>query len=216
MAIKGVIFDLDGVIVSTDEYHCKSWFRLGEEYGIYFDRKINNRLRGLSRSESLEIFLETTTRSYSDSEKKLMESQKNQYYLELLNDLSSKDILPGVVETIGGLKSRAIKLAIGSSSKNCPLILERIGLSECFDACVDGNQVSCGKPNPEIFLKAAQMLGLSPLDCLVIEDGKPGIEAARAAGMKVVGVGRAVQGDTNSLTLPDLSAVDIDTLLVMN
>ena len=216
MAIKGVIFDLDGVIVSTDEYHCRSWFRLGEEYGIYFDRKINNRLRGLSRSESLEIFLETTTRSYSDSEKKLMESQKNQYYLELLNDLSSKDILPGVVETIDGLKSRAIKLAIGSSSKNCPLILERIGLSECFDACVDGNQVSCGKPNPEIFLKAAQMLGLSPLDCLVIEDGKPGIEAARAAGMKVVGVGRAVQGDTNSLTLPDLSAVDIDTLLVMN
>ena len=213
MAIKGVIFDLDGVIVSTDEYHCESWIRLAQDYNIYFDREINNQLRGLSRTESLEIFLKRSMRSYSDSEKLAMASQKNQYYLELLDKLSPKDILPGVLELIDTMKSRSIKLAIGSSSKNCPAILERIELSGCFDVCVDGNQVLYGKPNPEIFLKAAEALTLSPEECVVIEDGAPGMEAAHAAGMKVLGVGSAVYGTIGALTVQDLSIVDVNELL---
>ena len=214
--IKGVIFDLDGVIVSTDEYHLQSWLRLAKDHDIYFDRAINDRLRGFSRSESLEIFLERATRSYLEDEKIVMAAKKNQYYLELLDSLSEKDILPGVLSLLDELKSRHIRIAIGSSSKNCPIILERIGLTRYFEVCIDGNQVANGKPNPEIFLKASRALALNPENCLVIEDGIPGIQAARAAGMKVLGVGPAAQGETNTLTVPSLDAVDVEKLLSMN
>ena len=216
MPIKGVIFDLDGVIVSTDEYHCQSWLQLAKDHNIHFDRSINNRLRGLSRSESLEIFLERADQSYSEEQKRIMASEKNRYYLELLDGLSAANILPGVVRLLKELKSRRIRLAIGSSSKNCPMILDKIGLSHYFGACIDGNQVSLGKPDPEIFLKASKAIALPPEECLVIEDGTPGIQAAHAAGMKVLGVGSAVGSETAAFTVTTLDAVDIEQLLAMS
>src|SRR4051812_20195835 len=191
MKISAVIFDLDGVIVSTDEYHYQAWKSISDQEKIYFDREINERLRGVSRMESLDIILSHSNKSYSENEKQLLAQRKNDIYCELLNKLSPNDILPGVINLLLSLKARDIKIAIGSSSKNTPFILKQIGLTSNFDTIVDGNSIKNSKPDPEVFLLAAKMLGVPPVECAVIEDAQAGIDAAKAAEMKAVGIGSA-------------------------
>lgn len=189
--IKAVIFDLDGVLVSTDQLHYLAWKALAEREGIRFDREINNRLRGVSRMESLEIILERAARSYSEEEKAEMAAYKNGIYAELLGSLTPADLLEGVAECLAALRERGIKTAIGSSSKNAPKILERTGLASEFDAVSDGNSISRSKPDPEVFLKAAELLDIEPGLCAVVEDAEAGIKAAKAAGMAAFAVGDA-------------------------
>lgn len=186
--IKGIIFDLDGVIVKTDELHYRAWKRLADAEGIFFDREINNHLRGVSRMASLEIILERSPRTYSAEEKNRLASIKNQYYVELLKTLTPDDIMPGVTKTLEELKRRKILTAIGSSSKNARTILEQIKLANVFDAVADGNDIINSKPAPDVFLKAADMLGLRPAECAVVEDAEAGIAAAKSAGMLAIAI----------------------------
>lgn len=211
--IKAVIFDLDGVIVSTDECHYKAWKQMADEEGIYFDRSINERLRGVSRMESLEIILEKSSKLYDEHQKLELADRKNNYYRELIQRLTPNDILPGVSKLISELKSLGIKVAIGSSSKNTPIILERIGLLNSFDVVVDGNNIIRSKPDPEVFLKAALLLGIPPEDCLVVEDADSGVEAAISAGMKVLGVGAASENKSATFRAADLSQVSANFIL---
>ena len=191
---KAVLFDLDGVIVTTDECHYKGWKKLADEEGVYFDRQINQRQRGVSRMESLEVLLEKAEKEYTESEKNEMAERKNNYYREYIKSLTPDDILPGVMDFCTMLRENGVKLAIGSSSKNTPTILEGIGLESYFDGVADGNQISKSKPDPEVFLLAAKLVGVDPSDCLVVEDAEAGVEAALAGGMDVLGVGDSVKG----------------------
>ena len=204
--IKAVLFDLDGVIVSTDRCHYRAWKRMADEEGIYFDEKINDRLRGVSRMASLEIVLERATRAYTDDEKKELAERKNGYYRELISELTPADVLPGAMENLNKLKDNGILVAVGSSSKNTPIILRQIGLADFFDAVSDGNNISHSKPDPEVFLKAAEMLGVPPTECLVVEDADAGIEAGRRGGMKTLSVKGAKGADYFA---SDLSSFDI-------
>lgn len=193
MNFQGIIFDLDGVICSTDEYHYQAWKELADREGIPFDRSVNNRLRGVSRMESLEILLERAKRSYSQEEKEKMAAAKNTRYQELLRGMTPADLSPEIFETLEALRKKGLKLAIGSSSKNTPLILDRLGLGNYFDAVSDGNNITRSKPDPEVFLKAAEYLGLVPESCLVVEDAVSGVEAAHRAGMKAAVLGDAAK-----------------------
>ena len=215
MSIKGVIFDLDGVIVSTDEYHFQGWKRLADEEGIEFTREDNMRLRGVSRMQSLEFLLEKATRKYTDEEKKKMAARKNSYYRDLLQDITPDNILPGAMKIMEELKKRGIKIAVGSSSKNTPRILQRIGLENYFDAVSDGNDIKKGKPDPEVFLIAAERLSLAPQVCLVVEDAKAGIEAALAGNMKAMGVGAARDDERAHLRVKDMASVTVDQMLAL-
>lgn len=203
--IKAVLFDLDGVIVSTDRCHYRAWKRMADEEGIFFDEKINDRLRGVSRMASLEIVLKRASRSYTDDEKAALAARKNDYYRDLIRELTPSDILPGAMENLNELKENGILVAVGSSSKNTPLILRRIGLDAFFDAVSDGNNISHSKPDPEVFLKAAEMLGTDPADCLVVEDADAGIEAGRRGGMKTLSVKGARGADYFAPDLSDYS-----------
>ena len=200
--IKAVIFDLDGVIVSTDDCHYEAWKRMADEEGIYFDRTINNRLRGVSRMASLEIVLERAKKEYSEEEKLQLSERKNSYYKEFITELTPDDILPGAMNTLDELRANGIKVAIGSSSKNTPAILKQIGLHNYFDAVSDGNNITNSKPDPEVFLKAADMLGITYSECMIVEDADAGIEAGRSAGMKTVSVYGANGAD---IEIEDLS-----------
>lgn len=184
--IKAIIFDLDGVIVSTDECHYQAWKQIADAEGIPFDREINNRLRGVSRMESLEIILEKAHKTYADEDKHRLADAKNGYYRELIKSLTPDAILPGIMAVMEYHRAIGLKLAIGSSSRNTPAILQSIGLADYFDAVVDGNQITHSKPDPEVFLKAAEQLGLSPAECLVYEDADAGIEAARRGGFPCI------------------------------
>lgn len=212
MNIEAVIFDLDGVIVSTDEYHYRAWKVIADEEGIYFDREINERLRGVSRMESLDIILERANKVYSDTEKTKLAERKNSVYRNLLNELSSNDILPGVMDTLELLKSHNIKIAIGSSSKNTEFILRKIGLDNAFDAVSDGNQIKNSKPDPEVFLLAANKLNLQPINCLVVEDANAGIEAAVRGNMKSLAVGSAFGNKNSTLSLENLKEFNYEIL----
>ena len=191
MEYKGIIFDLDGVICHTDKYHDQAWKKLADKLGIYFDEKINNRLRGVSRMESLEIILEKSDKTYDEQEKIRFAEEKNSLYKELLQKMTPEDLSQEVKTTLEQLKEKGFKLAIGSSSKNAKFILERIGLSEFFDAVSDGNNITQSKPSPEVFLKAAEYLGLEPGACLVVEDAEAGLQAAVNGGMDCAGIGDA-------------------------
>lgn len=195
MNIKGIIFDLDGVICSTDEYHYQAWKSIADDEGIYFDRKINERLRGVSRAESLEIILERAAAVYSPEEKAALMEKKNNVYRELLKNMGPGDVTEEVRNTLRELKERGYGLAIGSSSKNTRFILERTALTDAFDGISDGNMISRSKPDPEVFIKAAGILGLKNEECLVIEDAISGINAANAAGFHSVGIGPAAECD---------------------
>jgi beta-phosphoglucomutase len=212
--IKGVIFDLDGVIVSTDEYHYLGWQRMADEEGIYFDRQINERLRGVSRMESLDIILEKSKKAYTEEQKTEMASRKNNFYKEFLTtELTPKNILPGVMSVLNELKKNGIKIAIGSSSRNSPSILKQIGLDNFFDATADGNDIKKSKPDPEVFLLAAKRLGFRPDECLVVEDAEAGISAALAGGMKALAVGSAVSDKRAHLSAKDLSKITVKQMI---
>lgn len=190
--MKAFIFDLDGVIVFTDQFHYQAWKKMADAMGIYFDEVINNRLRGVSRAESLEIILEKYEGEPLSVEKKaeLME-RKNTTYRELLATMTPADVTDEVRETLEKLRKKGYRLAIGSSSRNAGFILERVGLLNAFDAISDGNNITHSKPDPEVFTKAAEFLGENPKDCVVVEDAYAGIDAAKAAGMTAVGIGDA-------------------------
>ncbi len=213
MSIRAVIFDLDGVIVSTDEYHFHAWKMIADREGIPFDRTTNEALRGVSRMESLEIILRKATRAYSPGEKKELAEQKNNFYRESLNDLTPGEILPGVLDVLASLKARGIKVAIGSSSRNAKAILRKIGLDKSFDEIVDGTDISRSKPDPEVFSLGAERLGISPEECLVVEDADAGIDAALAAGMRALGVGSAAQYSQSHYAYADLKATPLDEIL---
>lgn len=207
--IDAVIFDLDGVIVSTDDCHYMAWKQMADEEEIYFDEIINNRLRGVSRMESLDIILERADKTYSDDEKSAMAERKNEYYKSYITKLTPNDILPGVMDNLKELKNHNIKIAIGSSSKNTPIILERIGLSEYFDAISDGNNITNSKPDPEVFIKAAEMLGVVPENCMIVEDADSGILVGKRAGMKTLAVNGAKGADMSFESLADNKIISI-------
>lgn len=188
--VKGVIFDLDGVLVSTDKMHYHAWKRLAEELGIHdFSEKDNERQRGVSRMESLEIVLQKGTRAYTAQEKQELADRKNKYYREMLQTMKKDDLLPGAKESLQMLRERGIRTAVGSASKNALLILEKTGLLDYLDAVSCGLDITHSKPHPEVFEVAARKLGLPAKECLVVEDARAGIQAAKAAGMKTIGVG---------------------------
>ncbi len=211
--IRGVIFDLDGVIVTTDDCHYRAWKRMADEEGIYFDRSINERLRGVSRMDSLSIILERAGKHYTEAQKEEMAARKNRYYVDLISALTPEDILPGALEVVNALKAKGIRVAIGSSSRNTPVILRQIGLSNTFDAVSDGNQITHSKPHPEVFLLAAKRLQLPPADCLVVEDADAGIEAALAGGMKALGVGSAAKNPRATYRAETLADANLTEIL---
>ena len=212
----GIIFDLDGVIVSTDENHYLAWKKVADEEGIPFDRDVNEFLRGVSRMESLEIVLKNSDKNYTPEQKNEMAERKNRYYRESLLKITPDDILPGVSDILCELKRRNIAISIGSSSKNSPLILERIGMSDTFDAIADGNMINNSKPDPEVFLLAADLMDIPPEHCIVIEDAAAGVEAAINAGMKVVGVGSAKDDPRAHYRVSDLAHADIDVIVSLS
>lgn len=192
--IKGIIFDLDGVLVFTDHYHYLAWKKMADRIGVYFDETINNRLRGVSRMASLEIILERYNGPVLTSEEKMaLAEEKNGHYRELLQQMTADSVTPQVRQTLTELRRRGYKLAIGSSSKNTRTILQRTELLDAFDAISDGTNITHSKPDPEVFLKAAAFLNLPPEQCAVVEDANAGIDAARAGGMLAVGIGEAAK-----------------------
>ena len=202
---KGVIFDLDGVLLSTDDMHYAAWKSIADELGIPFDRQINNRLRGVSRMESLEIILSQSSRVFSPEEKLALAERKNERYRALLQGLTPAAVASEVRDTLSALRARGRKLAVGSSSKNTRLILKLTGLDSCFDAVSDGTNITRSKPDPEVFLKAADFLGLAPADCAVIEDAVAGIDAARAGGFLSIGIGDAAAYEKTDRSIRSLS-----------
>ncbi|MGE5629062.1 MAG: beta-phosphoglucomutase [Solirubrobacterales bacterium] len=186
---KAIIFDLDGVICNTDRYHFMAWKVIADELGIYFDESINERLKGVGRMESLEIILENSDKSFSKEEKIFYSEKKNGIYKNLLEKMTPLDVNEEVKDTLEEIKNSGIKTALGSSSKNAKLILEKIGYQDYFNVVCDGNSITSSKPNPEVYLKTADALGISPELCVVVEDAKAGILAAHAANMDCAAVG---------------------------
>ena len=207
MKYKGVIFDLDGVICFTDELHYLAWKALADRLNIYFDREINQRMRGVSRMDSLNILLEKSDVEYSEVQKEAFAAEKNAIYADSLRKMSEKDVSDDVRQTLKTLREKGVKIALGSSSKNAQAILERIGLEEMFDAVSDGNGLEKFKPDPEVFLKAAEKLGLEPKDCLVVEDAVAGIDAGVAGGFATAGIGPAAGYDKAEYKIEKVSDI---------
>ncbi|MGB3160979.1 MAG: beta-phosphoglucomutase [Carnobacterium sp.] len=207
--IKGFIFDLDGVLTDTAEYHYLAWRELGKKIGISIDRVFNEQLKGISRTDSLERILTYGNKSnvYSEQEKSKLAEEKNEEYKKLITNLSPDDLLPGIKEFISELKQANMKLALASASKNGPTLLKQLGIAEIFDTIVDPEKLSNGKPNPEIFIKGAKQLGLSSIECVGIEDAEAGIQSINAANMFSVGV-----GDQKAMQFADMFVSDTSEL----
>jgi beta-phosphoglucomutase len=189
MKIRACIFDLDGVIVDTAKYHFLAWKRLADQLGINFTEKDNERLKGVSRMESLEIILELGNKIIDQDKKNELARLKNLWYNDYIRKMTPEEILPGSLDFVKELKKADIRVAVGSASKNTPVILDRVGISKLFDAVADGNNVEKAKPDPEVFLKASEMLGIEPEECIVFEDALAGVQAALNAGMICIGIG---------------------------
>ena len=205
--IKGIIFDLDGVLLSTDEYHFRAWKHVANGLGIPFDRTVNNLLRGVSRMASLAIILGEHGARFTDAEKEALAAEKNELYRSFLSDMTPASVADGVRKTLAIIRTAGLKTAVGSSSKNTKYILERTDLSRYFDAVCDGNDIARSKPDPEVFLKAALFIGLTPSECLVVEDAHAGIDAAKDGGFVAVAFGDARthrSADYRIDRLPDL------------
>ncbi len=213
--IKGIVFDLDGVLVSTDELHYQAWKKLALDLGIMgFTKEDNARQKGVSRMDSLEIVLEKDKKRYSDKEKLVLADRKNNFYIELLQGLTDEAVLPGVKDTLTMLRDKGLLIGIGSVSKNTPLILEKTGLRPYIDQISCGLDITKSKPDPEVFLVAAKKLGLPPDQCLVVEDSKAGIIAAKAANMRSLGVGPEYEHLGADYQERDLQCeIDWDTIL---
>jgi beta-phosphoglucomutase len=214
--IEACIFDLDGVIVDTAKYHFIAWRALAEELGFEFTQEDNERLKGVSRMKSLDILLEIGGLEFSEKEKHAMAEKKNTLYVSYIEKMTPEEILPGVPEFLQELRKEGIKIALGSASKNSPMILDRIQLSEMFDAVVDGNSITEAKPNPEVFLKGAERLGISPENCVVFEDAIAGIEAARNAGMYCIGIGEPETLGMADLVIPGFVGFTFEKLAIYN
>jgi len=207
MNLQAIIFDLDGVITDTAEYHFQAWQRLANEEGLPFDRTINDRLRGVGRRESLEIIL--NGRPATETQIAEMTGRKNRYYVALLERVTPADLLPGAGELLRELRGAGIKTGIGSVSKNTPTVIERLGIASLLDAIADGSIVERSKPAPDVFLKAAEMLGVAPAFCAVVEDAEVGVDAALAAGMWAIGLGPAERVGHGHLRFDGLSGVTL-------
>lgn len=208
MDFKAVIFDLDGVLVFTDRYHYLAWKEIAGELGIDFSEKDNDRLRGVSRAESLEIILEKYEGpALDDAKKEELLSRENGIYRDYLQEMSPADVSMDVRDTLYELKKRGVKIAVGSSSKNTSLILEKTGLTGMFDTVADGTMITRSKPDPEVFLKAAELLGMDPSSCLVVEDADAGVEAARAAGMHSAAIGAAANSHQAEIDIEKISDI---------
>ena len=190
---QAVIFDLDGVLVMTEELHYQSWKEVADAEGIPLDRAIMKRLRGMGRRKSLEIILEQASRPYAEQEKESLARKKNERYRAMIEAMTPADIVPGAVDLLRELRRRGIRVAVGSSSRNAGLILDHLGLAGLFDAIVDGNDIAASKPDPAVFLRCAERLGAPPEACIVVEDAPAGIEAALRAGMTPIGIGDAAE-----------------------
>lgn len=199
--IKAIIFDLDGVLVSTDELHYRAWKALAGRLGVPFDRAKNDRCRGISRMASLDIVLEDAPTVYTQAEREAFAAEKNETYRAMLASLTPADTLEGVLPTLAELRRRGYRLALASVSKNAPLILERTGLDRYLDAVADGNCITRSKPDPEVFLKAAEKLGMACESCAAMDDALAGIEAGRAAGMLTIGFGDSAKNKAGDLNL---------------
>jgi beta-phosphoglucomutase len=208
--IRAVLFDLDGVLTDTSEYHYLAWKRLADELGIPFDRKDNEALRGVSRRESLVLLLKG--RPATEEEMQEWMDRKNRYYVESISQMTPDNLLPGALDLLHELRENGYKTAIVSSSKNTPMVLERLNIAGLMDAVVDGNAPARSKPAPDLFLLAAERLGVSPQECLVVEDAAAGIDAAHAAGMRTLGLGPNERVGHADLVLPDLNGVHLSDL----
>jgi beta-phosphoglucomutase len=210
MRIQAFIFDLDGVITDTSEFHYLGWKRLADEEGIPFTRADNENLRGVSRRESLKRML--NGRVISEEQAEAWMARKNRYYVDFIDKLTPANILPGAGELLGELKAAGIQTAIASSSKNATLVVDRLQIGALIDALVDGSMVSQSKPAPDLFLEAARRLGAEPARCVVVEDAEAGVEAGNAAGMLTLGLGPQERVGAATLTLPDLNGADLAAL----
>jgi beta-phosphoglucomutase len=201
--IKAFLFDLDGVLTDTSELHFLGWKRLAEEEGILFTREDNEALRGVSRRESLNLLLKG--RQVTEEQAQQMMERKNGYYIDLVRQMTPADLLPGALEILGEIKRLGLKQAIVSSSKNAPLVLDRLQIGEMFDAVIDGSAPARSKPHPDLFILAAQAIGVSMENCLVVEDAQAGVEAAHAAGMTALGLGPQERVGAAELVFPSLA-----------
>lgn len=207
--MRACIFDLDGVVVDTAKYHYLAWKELAQELGFFFSEKENERLKGVSRMASLEILLEVGGIQATEEEKNRMAEKKNRRYLEYITRMTPEEVLPGVKPFLEALRKNGIKVALGSASKNAKIILQQTGIAPLFDAIADGTNVSKAKPDPEVFLKAAELLGVSPQECLVFEDAVAGVEAAHRGGMRCIGVGNAETLVMADAVIPGFQQVEV-------
>ena len=208
--IKACIFDLDGVICDTAKFHFRAWRRLANELGFDFTEEDNEKLKGVSRTESLKLILKWGNVVENDDEMlEAMADKKNTWYLEFISHMTPHEILPGVQGFLDDLKKKKIKIALGSASKNAVVILERLSLIPYFDVIIDGNKTTRSKPDPEVFLLGAEALGLKPRDCIVFEDAEKGIDAALAGKFYTVGVGNHDVLDEAHIVIPSFEYIDI-------
>lgn len=214
--VKACLFDLDGVIVDTAKYHYIAWKELANEMGFDFTPEDNERLKGVSRMTSLDILLSIGGVEKSEEEKLALATKKNENYLTYILKMGPEEILPGTTDFLQQLKKSGIKIALGSASKNAMTILERLKLTSYFDAIIDGTKVSNAKPDPEVFLKGAEALAISPDECVVFEDAEAGVEAAISGGMKCIGIGSPdVLGKAN-FVVDGLHKMNITLLETLN
>lgn len=212
--IQAVLFDLDGVLVSTDEYHFRSWQKLSAEEGFgFFDNEFNHKFRGVARMECIEIITNASGKKYTPEQKLELAERKNRYFVESLKSVNREALLPGSLATLQELKKRGIKTAVASNSRNALTIIQQVQIESYLDAIIDGHQIENSKPDPEVFLLAAKNVDVAPLHCLVIEDAVAGIESAKRAGMKALGIGTKERLPNAEMVVPDLSAITVDALL---
>jgi beta-phosphoglucomutase len=212
--IKAVLFDLDGVLVSTDEYHYRSWKKLSAEEGFdFFDHEFNHKFRGVARMECIEIITKASGKNYSSEQKQELADRKNRYFAESLSSVTTEVLLPGTLSVLHELRKRGIKIAVASNSRNAVTIIKQVKIEHLLDAIIDGHQIENSKPDPEVFLLAAKKVGIPPAQCLVVEDAVAGIESARRAGMKALGIGTKDRLPNADIVIPDLSAISVDELL---
>jgi beta-phosphoglucomutase len=211
----GCLFDLDGVLVDTAVYHYQAWKDLANSLGFDFTEAQNEHLKGINRMRSLEMILEWGGVEKSPEEQQALATTKNEAYVKMISKMTENEVLPGSLKLLQDLKAAGIKIALGSASKNSGLILERTGLAPLFDAIVDGNHVGTSKPNPEVFLKGAELLGVDPQHCIVFEDAQAGVQAAIAGNMKVVGIGEAANLKGADEVIRDLSEITVEQVVAL-
>lgn len=213
MAIRGFVFDLDGVITDTAEYHYRGWKQLADEKGFPFDREANEKLRGVSRRESLLRLLGERAAQFSEESLQEMMARKNEYYLESIQEIAPRDLLAGARELLVELRENGYKTALGSASKNARQVLQSLGIANLFDAITDGNSVERQKPAPDLFLFAAKELHLAPNQCVVVEDAEAGVEAAKAGGFFAVGIGPRERVGQADAVFQNLAGVHLQDIL---